>query len=337
MDGRDMDELNSAVTMPIRESRRKNSNSRDGQMILGRYKVLSELGRGGMGVVYKCFDEVAQIEVAVKGLPQEVSHNQMEMEDIRDNFKLVSGLRHQNITGIRQLEADPATGDYYIVMDLAEGENLHRWLKKHQDAESYDLKVSIIDEVASALDYAHSQKIMHRDIKPENVIIDAENHAHVLDFGLASQIRSSMSRVSMVMTSTSGTSTYKSPEQWQGRPQNAKTDQYSLGVMAYEMVAGYLPFDSDDQSILRTAVLQESVPRVEGVPPCVNSAFARAMAKVPSERFECCQDFVTALNGGKVPKGRRQGSGAGGAKKFAALILGSSCMTVGVRSLHNLI
>ena len=322
MDGRDMDELNSAVTMPLRESRRKNSNSRDGQMILGRYKVLSELGRGGMGVVYKCFDEVAQIEVAVKGLPQEVSHNQMEMEDIRDNFKLVSGLRHQNITGIRQLEADPATGDYYIVMDLAEGENLHRWLKKHQDAESYDLKVSIIDEVASALDYAHSQKIMHRDIKPENVIIDAENHAHVLDFGLASQIRSSMSRVSMVMTSTSGTSTYKSPEQWQGRPQNAKTDQYSLGVMAYEMVAGYLPFDSDDQSILRTAVLQESVPRVEGVPPCVNSAFARAMAKVPSERFECCQDFVTALNGGKVPKGRRQGSGAGGAKKFAALILG---------------
>ena len=314
--------LNSSMTMPDRDERRKTVSSLDGQMILGRYKVLSELGRGGMGVVYRCFDEVAQIEVAVKGLPKEVSRNKMEMEDIRDNFKLVSGLRHQNITGIRQLEADPETGDYYIVMDLAEGDNLHRWLKRHQGPEFYGLKIAIIDEVASALDYAHSQKIMHRDIKPENVIVDSENHAHVLDFGLASQIRSSLSRVSMVTTSTSGTSTYKSPEQWQGRPQNAKTDQYSLGVMAYEMIAGYLPFDSDDQSILRTAVLQEKVPPIEVVSACVNNALARSMAKTPAERFACCQDFVTALNGGRVPRGRRPSTGVQVNKKLLSGISG---------------
>lgn len=325
----DEDTLNSSVTMPGNEARRPNSGKREVELILGRYKVLSELGRGGMGVVYRCFDNIGHIEVAVKGLPPEVSHNKMEMEDIQDNYKLVSGLRHQNITGIRQLEEDPQTGDYYMVMDLAEGDNLRRWVKKHTGPEFQEQKLSIIDEVASALDYAHSQRIMHRDIKPENVIIDSDGHAHVLDFGLASQIRSSMSRVSMMMTSTSGTPTYKSPEQWQGRPQNARTDQYALGVMAYEMIAGYPPFDSEDLSILRMSVLQDKLPQIPDVPAHVNAALVRALAKDPSERFECCQDFVIALNGGKVPKGRRAARSHGSAaKRF--LVTAMAVLAVGV-------
>ena len=276
---------------------------KNGDLLLGRYKVLAELGQGGMGVVYKCYDETGGVEVAVKGLPPEVSHDPASMEDIRDNFQLVSDLRHPNIVGIRNLESDPGTGDYYLVMDLAPGKNLHRWAKAHQGPEFFKAKLQIVEEIASALDYAHSRKIMHRDIKPENVMIDEDGHAHVLDFGLASQIRSSMSRVSLVVRSQSGTPSYKAPEQWRGQPQNERTDQYSLGVLAYELIAGYLPFDSEEMSILRMSVLNETVAKINDVPACINAALERALAKDPADRFTSCKELVDALMG-KVVKSR---------------------------------
>ena len=266
--------------------------------ILGRYVVRAELGQGGMGVVYLCLDKIGNVEVAVKGLPPEVSHNADEMEEIRANFQLVNDLRHSSIAGIRTLEKDEK-GDYYLVMDVARGVNLSRWMRANRDA-SLERKLAVLAEVASALDYAHSRKVMHRDIKPENVMIDEEDRVQILDFGLAARIRTSMSRVSMITRSMSGTPTYKSPEQWRGHPQNAAADQYSLGVMAYEMISGYLPFDNDDVEILRMAVLNEEVQAVQDVPACVNAALARALAKSPGERFATCGDFVKALAGGKV-------------------------------------
>lgn len=271
---------------------------RPGDEILGRYVVEAELGQGGMGVVYLCLDKVAGVKVAVKGLPPEVSHNADEMEEIRSNFQLVNDLRHSSIAGIRTLEKD-GRGDYYLVMDVARGVNLNRWMRANRDA-TLERKLAVLAEVASALDYAHSRKVMHRDIKPENVMIDEEDHVQILDFGLAARIRTSMSRVSMITRSMSGTPTYKSPEQWRGHPQNAAADQYSLGVMAYEMISGYLPFDNDDVEMLRMAVLNEEVQAVQDVPAHVNAALARALAKNPGERFATCGDFVTALAGGKV-------------------------------------
>ena len=313
-----------------------------GDVILGRYEVLAELGQGGMGVVYKCFDRTGGIEVAVKGLPPEVSHDASSMEDIRDNFQLVSDLRHPGIVGIKNLEADSATGDYYLVMDLASGKNLHRWAKAHQGPESMAAKLKIVEEIAAALDYAHGRRVMHRDVKPENVMIDTDGHAHVLDFGLASQIRTSLSRRSLVMRSQSGTPTYKAPEQWRGQPQNAATDQYALGVLAYELVAGYLPFDSDDPAILRMSVLSEPVAAIPEASAGVNSALARALAKNPAERFANCSDFARALSsgtsqaagavplkmsaGGKATGGGGSAGGSGG--MWAAAIVAVACLAV---------
>ena len=280
-----------------------------GDVILGRYEVVAELGQGGMGVVYKCFDKTGGIEVAVKGLPPDVSHDESSMEDIRDNFQLVSDLRHPGIVGIKNLESDPATGDYYLVMDLASGKNLHRWAKTHRGPESIAAKLRIVEEIAAALDYAHSRRVMHRDIKPENVMIDEDGHAHILDFGLASQIRTSMSRRSLVVRSESGTPTYKAPEQWRGQPQSAATDQYSLGVLAYELVAGHLPFDSEDTTILRASVLSEPVAPVPGAPGHVNAALARALSKNPARRFASCAEFARALSGA-APAEAATGAGA---------------------------
>ncbi|MBQ6007901.1 MAG: protein kinase [Kiritimatiellae bacterium] len=266
-----------------------------GNVILGRYVVESELGQGGMGVVYKCLDRVGGVKVAVKGLPPDVAHNEGEMEEIRANFQLVCDLRHENIAGVRTLEKD-ASGDYYLVMDLAHGEDLGTWMRKNKDA---DLKarLSIVRQIASALDYAHRRKVMHRDIKPGNVMVSPSGRVLLLDFGLAAQISTSLSRTSHMVVSQSGTPAYKSPEQWRGRPQGAEADQYALAVVAYRLLSGRLPFDGDNVLVLCRAVLEEKPPAIKWLPSHANKALARALAKDPHDRFPTCTAFADALEG----------------------------------------
>ena len=266
-----------------------------GDLILGRYRVESELGQGGMGVVYKCLDNVGGVKVAVKGLPPDVAHNEGEMEEIRANFQLVCDLRHENIAGVRTLEKD-ASGDYYLVMDLAHGEDLGSWMRKNKDA---DLKVrlSIIRQIASALDYAHRRKVMHRDIKPGNIMVSPSGRVLLLDFGLAAQISTSLSRTSHIVVSQSGTPAYKSPEQWRGNPQGAAADQYALAVVAYRLLSGRLPFDGDNVLILCRAVLEERPPAIKYLPSHINKALAKALSKDPHGRFPNCTAFVDALEG----------------------------------------
>lgn len=284
---------------------RKNVRFRPGDSILNRYTVIEELGQGGMGVVYKCCDTVGKVDVAIKGLPPEVSHNDLEMEDILENYQLVRTLRHPNIVGVTSLEQEKAVsgvtlpdtpGDYYLVMDFAAGENLERWLKRNRNAE-LSVKLLILRQVADALDYAHKSGVIHRDIKLENIMVDSQGHVSVLDFGLAERIRTSLSRVSMAVTSRSGTPGYKSPEQWKAQPQGAAADLYALGVVAYVLLSGRLPFDSDDMGVLRLAVLNDPAPSIHGVPSHINAALRRALAKKPEERFRSCAEFVDALEG----------------------------------------
>ena len=267
-----------------------------GDTILGRYAVVRELGEGGMGVVYQCLDTVGGVEVAVKGLPPEVSRNEDEMEDIRANYQIVRKLRHPNIAGVATLEKDAAGGDYYLVMDLAAGVTLKRWARRHTDA-GLDAKLAILRQVAAALDYAHAEKVIHRDVKPENVMVDDDGRVKVLDFGLAAQIRSSQSRTSNTVTSKGGTPGYKSPEQWLGRPQQAPADVYAFGVMAYWLFSGHLPFDGDDPVVLGHAVLSAPVEPIPDLSAHMNAALVKALAKEPNERFASCGAFMDALEG----------------------------------------
>lgn len=295
-----------------------------GEEILGRYVVERELGQGGMGMVYGCFDKTGGVKVAVKCLPPELGHNSVEMEEVRENFELVVGLRHPNIAGVRTLERD-GRGEYYLVMDVAEGENLRAWLRRKWKAGgvSPEEAVGVLRQVASALDYAHGEKVVHRDVKPGNVMIDGRGRVKVLDFGLAAQIRTSMSRASHVYRGTSGTGPYMAPEQWRGRRQDGKTDQYALGVMAYEMLAGHLPFENDEVSVLREVVLKEEPEDIPGVPEGAMAAIRRALSKSAEERFGSCGAFVEALesggNGGASTPGEAgKGTSAGTAAEKPA-------------------
>ena len=267
-----------------------------GDTILGRYTVMRELGEGGMGVVYQCLDTVGGVEVAVKGLPPEVSRNEDEMDDIRANYQIVRKLRHPNIAGAKTLEKDPATGDYYLVMDLASGVSFKRWMKRNPQATT-GTKLSLLRQVAAALDYAHAEKVIHRDVKPENVMVDDDGRVKVLDFGLAAQIHSSQSRTSNAITSKGGTPGYKSPEQWLGRPQQAPADVYAFGVMAYWLFSGHLPFDGDDPVVLGHAVLTAPVEPIPDLPTHMNAALVKALAKKQEDRFASCGEVVDALEG----------------------------------------
>ena len=317
-------ETEEAQTMAPRRERKTDGRFAVGDLIMGRYKVLAELGQGGMGVVYKCFDETAGIEVALKALPPELSHNSLEMEDIKDNFQLVHALFHPHIAASNNLERNPENGNYYLIMECCEGEDLRRWIKRKRKDNPLTLNdvLPVIQQVADALDYAHAQKIMHRDIKPGNIMIDSAGSVKVLDFGLAAQIHTSMTRVSMAYHGTSGTGPYMAPEQWRGRAQGAAADQYALAVMAYEMLAGRLPFESTDPSVLREAVLNDTAEEIAELPAAAQAALKRAMSKEAADRFNSCADFAAALGGAKVAKAKKVSSGkSGGAWKWIAAVI----------------
>ncbi len=267
-----------------------------GEVLLGRYRITGELGRGGMGAVYRCYDEISGIDVALKTLPPELSHDADEMEQIRDNFRLVEKLHHPSIAAAKTLERDPASGDYFLVMECVDGVTLRRHFRRNSRQLSLDSVVPLVRQVAQALDYAHSMRIVHRDIKPSNIMIQAGERVKVLDFGLAAQIKTSLSRVSVVGQGTSGTAPYMSPEQWRGRQQAGAADQYSLAVMTYELLAGHMPFDGHDPSVLREAVLNEAPECIDGISANAWHALAIALSKTPAARHESCADFARMLS-----------------------------------------
>ena len=279
-------------TIPNRRMRREMGEFSVGDVIAYRYQVISVLGRGAMGVVYRCFDKVASIEVALKGLPPELAGNDWEMKEIRRNFQLVHNLHHPNIASYNTIELDQTSGGYFLVMEFVDGVELRTYMENNRP--DHATIINIIMPIAAALDYAHAQQILHRDIKPGNIMIDRNGVVKILDFGLAAQIHSSMSRVSMVQDS-SGTAPYMSPEQWRGRRQNASCDQYALGVVAYEMFAGFLPFESTDPLVLKRAVLDETPEPLTNVTPSIQYAVNKALGKTPEERFPNCTAFAQAL------------------------------------------
>jgi formylglycine-generating enzyme required for sulfatase activity len=295
--------IGDAATLRAESQRRR---FRVGDVLLGRYKITGELGQGGMGVVFRCFDEVGGIEVVVKALPPELSHNTVEMEEVRENFRTIHGLHHPNIAATTGLEHDSETGEYYLVMECIEGASLRRWRRNFEGDPSLSDVLPILRQAAEALDYAHSAKIIHRDIKPSNLMVGPDGTVKVLDFGLAAQIHTSMSRVSQVQHGTSGTAPYMAPEQWRGRNQGPATDQYALAATAYELLAGHLPFDSPDPAVLREAVLKEEPGPIAGLDNKTWEALARGLTKEPDQRFACCTDLISALGGRSVRAPRRK-------------------------------
>lgn len=302
--------MNDAVTMRSK-----------GSAILGRidqYDIERKLGEGGFGSVYLASDKVAGIKVAVKGLSPLVKNNMEELVRIRENFALVSRLHHPHISAALCLhkasdvfyddktvreDLSVSVGDMLTVMAFAPGVTLSQWRRQFpKQRVPLDKAVLITHQIADALDYAHSQGVLHRDIKPSNVMIETRQDGsiitHVLDFGLAAELRSSMGRVSREIHDTSGTRPYMAPEQWRGAKQGPATDQYALATVFYEMVLGAVPFASafecGDPIVMMTAVCNQE----PELPECPYAEqLRRALSKNMEDRFATCLEFAKSIGG----------------------------------------
>lgn len=276
-----------------------------GTVLGGDYELVRQLGRGGMGVVWEAKELAADRLVALKFVPRDLQRFETEMQRVRQTFTKIHALQHQHICPVYGLKNDPQLG-YYLVMKWLTGVSLDAYLMRLAQENkpiTPQQALAVLKPVATALDYAHTQKIIHRDIKPSNIFLVLDEagdirDVQVIDFGLAGEIKATMSRISQAMTDTSGTRPYMAPEQWRGRQQSAATDQYALAVVAYEMLSGHLPFEGGDLELLRMAVMQDKPEPIRTIPPNANAVLQKGLAKDAADRYADCATLINTLASG---------------------------------------
>ena len=257
---------------------------------VGHYEILSEVGAGAMGVVYKAFDHQLQRTVALKFLPPDEICNSADRDRLLHEARAASTLDHKNIATIHAVEGT-GDGQLFIVMAYYEGVSLatRRRTAPLSPVEAID----IVRQIAEGLGHAHLHNIVHRDIKPSNVILTPEGEAKIVDFGLARFVSAGASTATL---SLAGTLLYMSPEQLSGKAVDARTDVWSLGVIAYELLTNRLPFEGDNPAATIMAILQSSPAEMEGVSPGLQSIVFRALSKSAADRYQSCGELVRDLN-----------------------------------------
>lgn len=272
-------------------------------MSVEKFKLVEYLGEGGMGQVWKAWDPSEQNFVVLKFLPPELRRSETDIAQFRETYRRVRRLHHMHICPLYDLGEDPHAGTFQVMLFL-DGISLNQWWPQHADSQGR-LPLSQVEQVlrpvALALDYAHKEGVIHRDVKPGNIMVtESPWDIHVIDFGLAAELQKSVTRTSRVQMDASGTQAYMAPEQWLGKFQDHQTDQYALAVVAYEMLAGRLPFDATNAMALAFAVTNSDPDAISGLPQAVNAALLKALSRQRKDRFEKCIDFVEALKSDRV-------------------------------------
>jgi len=260
------------------------------------YKLLELLGRGGMGIVYRAREVALDRDVALKVLALDPILAPDAYMRFEREAKLAARLDHPHIVPIFAVGQRQNVAFY--TMRLVRGGNLEDLIGAGKQL-SLDHVVKLLKEVAAALDHAHRQGVVHRDIKPANVLLGESGHAMVADFGIAKALSNTDSGATG--TGIIGSPGYMSPEQWRGAEIDGRADQYSLGIVAFEMLTGKRPFETPQvQDLLRMHLSAEMPPLSHfrtGLPEGVDDALRRALAKDPAQRFSTVGAFVDALAG----------------------------------------
>ena len=233
-----------------------------GQRVFGRFTLETEIGRGGMGVVWRARDEVLGEAVALKFLPASVARDAVAIDDLKDETRRARRLTHANIVRIHDFVQDAGTGAAAIAMELVEGTTLAE-LRLQQPGKvfSTDKLVPLVDQICAALDYAHTQpKVAHRDLKPANILVTAAGAAKIADFGIARSLSETQTRLTgSTKSGTSGTLLYMSPQQLRGQRAAAADDIYALGALLYELLAAKPPFYTGEITL---QILRETPPSI---------------------------------------------------------------------------
>jgi predicted Zn-dependent peptidase len=274
---------------------------------IGRYRLLGELGRGGMGVVYRAHDEDLDRPVALKVLGRSLAG---EDERLRREARALARLSHPNVVTVHQVGAQDGT--VFIAMELVSGRSLRAWLADRPD---WRERLAAFRQAGEGLRAAHAAGLVHRDFKPDNAVVGDDGRVRVLDFGLARPAAPGdgpavASGAPSALTQTGsivGTPAYMAPEQWLGAATDARTDQFAFAAALYEALHGSRPFRGETLEELSAAVLAgavEPVPAGSPVPDAVRRILLRGLAREPAARFASMAELLAALDAASRPPSR---------------------------------
>jgi serine/threonine-protein kinase len=265
-----------------------------GEVLADRYELEELVGTGGMSSVFRAHDRLLDRKVALKILHQQYSDDDEYVERFRREARSVAALSHPNIVTV--IDRGEHEGRQFIVFEYVDGENLKRLIERRGPA-PVATALQLGMEIARGLSFAHQQGLVHRDVKPQNVLLNGDGGAKVTDFGIARSldVQHGMTQTGTVL----GTSDYIAPEQAQGQRVDAHTDVYSLGVVLYELLTSEVPFPGENFVAVAMRHINEPPPPIRDkrpdVPPRVEAAVHKAMAKRPEDRFATMADLCGEL------------------------------------------
>ena len=273
---------------------------------LGPYEIVSPLGAGGMGEVYRARDARLSREVAIKLLPPELAGNPERLQRFEQEARLVGTLNHPNVLAVYDI--GNADGVPYLVSELLEGQTLRERLRGIPLGQRKAVEIAV--QIAHGLAAAHERGIVHRDLKPENIFVTADGRVKILDFGLAKTIASSLRASGSETLTVAGPQTqegmvlgtvgYMSPEQVRGHSADQRSDIFSFGVILYEMLSGQRAFAGDSSVEVMNSILKEEPPEITTLRPNISHGLdrlvRRCLEKVPEERFQSAHDLAFALD-----------------------------------------
>jgi len=268
-------------------------NIQPGQM-LGPYRIINQIGRGGMANVYKAYQPSVDRYVAIKVLPTQLAESKEFATRFHQEARIIAMLEHPHILPV--FDYGESDGIAYFVMRYLEAGTLKDKMESGRPLPINEID-RIFTQLADALSYAHTHGIVHRDLKPANALIDSYGNIFLTDFGIAKLLESAAPRLTQT-DAVMGTPAYISPEQAQGQPVDQRSDIYSLGIILYEMVTGSVPFVADTPLAVLFKHITDPLPLPSKVKPdipeSIEKVILKALAKDPQDRFATASDFVEA-------------------------------------------